>query len=262
MSYNFCCFTALVSDSSVKTTEEICFTLPDVASYSMEFENVLADVALELSKSNEQNLERVKNVCHSFTNGQGMPLLSQEDKDHISACESILDVFIVMQTHWNWCSHHLLMIIIQQVKSPTVEEILRKFEEKIDNSMKLKTIYEKFKKQVPQEYCKMIAIIDKNYSEITLEEWLKIESLVSKYLNVPQPPSEIKQSQSIESVWYVSTAAVESLKVKASQHKEVFCNESFIFLKVGDVIVFDTRGPLSPKVCNSCIYCTYIHTYI
>ena len=238
----------LITDSSVET-EEGYFTLPDEA--SKQFGTVVADVAEELSSTySEQNLEKVKNICYRFTNGHSTPLLSQKDKDRIKSCDDILGVFLVMQPYWNWCSHYLLMKMIQRFGSLKAKRILEKFEKRINYSMKLKTIYEKImenKLQVPQGHCKMIAIINKNYSEVTLKEWLETELIIFECLDVPQPPSEINTSQGIETVWYISTAAVNSLRSKGEQHKEVLCKKSFIILQVGDTVVFDTS--LRPQVC-------------
>ena len=238
---------ALITDSSVET-EEGCFILPDEA--SEEFGTVVADVAEELSKYSEQNLEKVKNICYSFTNGDSTSLLSQEDKDCIRSCDKIIDVFIIMQLYWNWCSHYLLMKIIERFGSLRAKRILKKFEKKINYSMKLKAIYEKIKEnklQVPQGHCKMIAIINTNHPEITLKEWLETELIIFKCLDVPQPPSEINISQCIETVWYISTAAVDSLRSKGEQHKELLNEKSFKFLQVGDAVVFDTSSPY--QVC-------------
>ena len=233
----------LITDSSVET-EEGYFTLPDEA--STQFGTVLADIAEELSKYGDQNLEEVKSICYSFTNGDSTSLLSQEDKDRIRSCDNILEVFLIMQLYWNWCSHYLLMKIIQRFRSPRAKEILKKFEKKINYSMKLKAIYDKIKEsklQVPQGHCKMIAIINKNHPEITLKEWLETELIVFKCLDVPQPPSEINISQCIETVWYISTAAVDSLRSKGEQHEELLKEKSFKFLLVGDAVVFDTSSP-------------------
>jgi len=225
-------------------TDEDHFTTPDEA--SMEFGTVIADIAEELDNcaSSKQNLENIKIVCCHLTNGYNIPLLSQEDKSRITKCQTIYGIFIVMQPHWNWYSHRLLLIIIKRVKSLKAKEMLKKFEEKINYAMKLKAINERLKANrlpVPQGYCKIKAIIDKDYSEITLGEYLEIETFVSGCLDLPQPSSEINESESIEIVWYISTATVDNLKSKALQYKETFLLKSFISLQVGDVVVFDTR---------------------
>ena len=223
--------------------KENYFTTPDEA--SREFDAVLDDIAKELNDSNEVDLGK---ISYHLTNGQGVPLLSQEAKDRITACKTICEIFTVLQAHWNWCSHRLLLDIINVVNSPKAQEILEKFEKKINNTMKLKFIYSKFKElPVPQGYRKMTAIVDKDYSEITLQEWSEIELTIFQCLGLLQPPSVINESQYVEVVWYICTEAVDSLKSKALQHKDL---KSFLFLQVDGVVIFNyTRKPPLSEVC-------------
>ena len=149
--------------------------------------------------------------------------------------------------------------MIDGVGCPKAVDLLKKFEKKINCKMKLKIIYEKFKEKklpVPQGYCKMIAVVDKEYSKITLEDCLEIELLVTQYLDLPQPPSEVNDSQSTEIVWYVSVEAIDSLKSKALEYKEDLCLKSFVSLQVDDFIVFSIRkSSISlSKVCALLVY--------
>jgi len=82
-----------------------------------------------------------------------------------------------MEPHWNWSSHRLLYTIIKRVNAPRAIEVLEKFERKIDYQMKLQDVHEhlrKIKMPPPVGYYKMMAIINKDYSEITLEEGQKV----------------------------------------------------------------------------------------
>ena len=154
-----------------------------------------------------------------------------------------------MQPYWNWFSHRLLLSIINLVNSSKAKVILEKFEKKINYAMKLKVVNAKLKEKelpIPQGCYKVMAIVDNDYSEITLKEWSEIELVVSQYLDLPHPPSEINESQYIEVVWYVCAEAVDSLKSKVSQHKEDFHVKSFLFVEV-DV---GARKPSLSEVCN------------
>ena len=243
-SYRFNCFLSHI-ESKDSFEKENYFATPDEA--SKEFEAVLGNIAEELKNCNKVDLEK---ISYHLTNGQGVPLLSQEAKDRVTASKTISDIFIVMQAYWNWCSHRLLLDIINVVNSPKAQEMLEKFEKKINNTMKLKIIYSKFEESqlpVPQGYRKMTAIVDKDYSEITLQEWSEIELTIFQCLGLLQPPSEINDSQYVEVVWYVCTEAVDSLKSKALQHKDL---RSFLFLQVDDVVIFNyTRKPPLSEVC-------------
>ena len=137
-----------------------------------------------------------------------------------------------MEPYWNWSSHRLLYTIIKRVDAPKAVNLLEKFKNKIDYQMKLKYVHKylrKTKKQAPDGYYKMTAIINKDYSEITLEEGLKIEKFVSDCLGIEQACSDVSESQSIEMTWYIPDDAVERLCSKAFQHKNAFILQSFCF---------------------------------
>ena len=179
-----------------------------------------------------------------------MPMLSQEDKKQISNSKSFTDVKNVMDPHWNWSSHCLLLIIIQKLKSRKSLELLQEFDRKINKQMKLKTVHEKLQSKITQSssYCKMIAVLDfqKDYSEITLEEGLEIEEFVFDFLgptgaHLSKAYNSTPETQYafIEMEWNVSTGAVDALCTEAVKHKDEFANKSFLSLKIGEFIVFN-----------------------
>ena len=235
---------------------------PDDA--SIEFGAVVSDIAEELNKciNKNESLNKIKLVCYQISTVQNIPLLSQVEIQHIKSSESIYDVFTVLHPHWNWCSHHILQTIIKRVKSPRAQELLKKFKDKINYKMKLKDVHEHLKNNkmpIPRGYSKMVAILDKDYSEVTLEEGLEIEEFVTECLGQSQP-SEVNESCSIEIMWYVSSAAVDILTSMAMQRKEEFLLESFLFLKIGENTVFDQRDN-KQKIIVSCCYRTSVHQY-
>ena len=181
-------------------------------------------------------------------------MLSQEDKKQISNSKSFTDVKSVMDPHWNWSSHRLLLIIIQKLKSWKSLELLQEFDRKINKQMKLKTVHEKLEPKTTQSssYCKMIAVLDcqKDYSEITLEKGLEIEEFVFDFLgptgaHLSKAHNSTTETQYafIEMEWSVSIAAVDALCAEALKHKDEFAKKSFLSLKIGDFAVFN-------EVCN------------
>ncbi|XP_065903666.1 uncharacterized protein [Dysidea avara] len=210
---------------------------------SREFGAVVADIAEVLNKCTIERLDKIKLVCLHLTTGQNIPFLSQEETCRIQEAKSIYDIFTVMRPYWNWSSHRLLRTIIKRVKSQQALDMLEKFENKIDYKMKLKDIHEHLRKQnvpIPSGYYKMTAIVDKDYSEITLEEYSEIEEFVHECLGQAQPSTATK-SNSIQIVWYVADIAIDSLCSKAAQCKEAFILESFVFLEIGAKVIFDNR---------------------
>ena len=112
---------------------------------------------------------------------------------------------------------------------------------------------------IPRIYSKMVAILDTDYSEITLEEGLEIEEFIAECLGQSQP-SKVNKSRSIEIMWYVSSAAVYILTSMAMQRKEEFLLESFLLLKIGENTVFDQRDN-KQKIIVRCCYKTSVHHY-
>ena len=228
------------------------FATPDEA--SKEFETILSDIAEVLNKCIKENLEK---VFYHLTKGQNVPLFSKEDIHRVTTCKSIYEIFSIMQPYWNWYSNRLLLSIINVVDSVKSQEKLKRFKKKIDYTMKLKIINAKFKERklpVSQGYCKMTAIVDKDYSQITLQEWSEIELCVFHYLDLPQPPSEIKESQYIEVTWYICTEAVDSLRSKAFQHREDLQLKSFLFLQVDGDDIINTRKLSLSEVCGLLVF--------
>lgn len=230
---------------------------------SSEFGAVIADIAEELENCTKKNVNKIKLVCLYLKTSENMPILSQEETQSIHTCKSIYDIFSIMEPHWNWSSHRLLYTIIKRVNSPKAIEILEKFESKIKYQMKLQDIHEHFRKNrmpPPDGYYKMTAIVNKDYSEITLQEGLQIEKFVADHLGVEQSCYEVARSQSIEMTWYIPEDAVDSLCSKAFQHKEAFIVQSFLYLKIGNTVIFDEHEHLNYKVSAVMLYTSYQRT--
>ena len=230
-------------DNSVSPSNEIQI----IDDLSVEFGAVVSDIAEELEQCIQKKLEKLKLVCYHLTDGRNKLILSQYEKDQIKHSKTVYDIFEVVSPHWRWNSHRLLVTIIKRVKSPRALEMLDRFKKKIDYKSKLKSVHDLLERRnepFPPGYCKMVAIVDKDYSEITLEEVSELEKFVEEYLGV-RGFSEVHPSNSVCVLWHVPIAAVKSLSTKARQYKDGFILESFLYLKIGDVIVFDIRQNVS-----------------
>ena len=229
-----------------------CFTTPDEA--NDEFNVTLSTIIRDLNANINQNDHKFQFLCYYLV--QKVSILSQKDKKQISNSKSFTDVKNVIDLHWNWSSHRLLLIMIEKLKSRKSLELLQEFDRKIDKQMKLKTVHEKLQPKTTQSssYCKMIAVLDcqKDYSEITLEEGLEIEEFVFDLLgpigaHLSKAHSSTPESHYayafIEMEWNVSTAAVDALCAEAIKHKDEFVRKSFLSLRIGDFTVIN-------EVCN------------
>ena len=206
---------------------------------------MVADVAGELEKCDNKDINKVKTVCYNLKTPNGKPVLSSDDKEKIKTSNSMFDIFAVIDPHWRWNSHRLLFLIIKRVQSSKALELLEKFRRKINYQTKIKSIYTHFqhsKQPVPIGYTRMEAIIDKDYNDISLDEFSELEDFVHKYLGIIQCPVEVNQSKSIEVVWLVSIEAVENLCSKVFQYKEVFLCKSLKSLKIGGVDILNVTS--------------------
>ena len=219
---------------------------------SLEFTAVVADVAGELEKCDNKDINKVKTVCYNLKTPNGKPVLSSDDKEKIKTSNSMFDIFEVIDPHWRWNSHRLLFLIIKRVQSPTALELLEKFRRKINYQIKIKDIYKHFqhsKQPVPIGYTRMEAIIDKDYSDISLEEFSELEKFVDQHLGIIQCPIEVNQSKSIEVVWLVSIKAVDSLCSIVFKYKETLLCKSFKSLKIGGIDILNATSQPLLEVC-------------
>jgi len=161
-----------------------------------------------------------------------------------------------MTPYWNWSSHKLLLSIIKIIKSQQAKKWLEIFESKINYQLKLKDVHEHLRKyKVPRSkgYCRMVATINKKYTDITLKKGLDIEELVSEFLDQCQPSdSTYTESQRTQMVWQVPIAAVSSLQSKVFQQRNSFIKESILRFEIGEVVVYDANLPV-PEVSKMCL---------
>ena len=205
----------------------------------------MSDIAEELKTSCVgTKLEKVKLLCTYTTDDCNAFIFSPAEINAIKKGKSIFDIFDVIRPHWSWHSHRLLPAIIKRVGSPKASELLKKFEAKIKYNAKLKEldkIFKQFKKPIPPDYCQMVGIINKDYDEIVLEDCFKIDTYVSETLGQFEN-TEISKNNSVKFVWLVPIAEVPVLCQKATQIKEELKRESFLFLGINGITIFDNRN--------------------
>ena len=203
-----------------------------------EFVRIINRIKEILMKSNEaEYLITIKSICgslHISDNSDKLMFTSKQLKE-VNACKNIEEIFRQLRFHLRWDDHLILTAILDRLDSEECEEILGKFQSKIDCQMKLEEIFEECKKQkqeLPKGFDKMVAIVNKKYSGITKEEYdqLKcfivehcgVESYVlSPFLNM-SPPSLLLE-------WLVPSTAITHMVETATKHKHIFIKESFIF---------------------------------
>ena len=223
--------------------------IPD--NFGLGFADVISDIVEELAQISDHRLEVIKIACIYPTNEKTLPIFSPKQVEDIQSSKSIYDVFCHIRSHLTWNSHRLLNLIVKKSKSKKAKEMLESFENKIYYKKTLTDLCQQFKDQsmeLPSNYCKMIGIVDKDYDEITGEDYRIIDQFIAENLG-PYKLIQVEESNSVAFVWLVPVYTAWALYNKALLIKEEIQAKSFICLKVGDFTVFDTRTTKQVHTC-------------
>jgi len=225
----------------------------------VDFNGALFDIAqiLESTLKRSDDIEKFKCLCYGLTTHDQL-FFSAAEKDAIKACKSFYELFSEIHRSLRWDSHRLLNTIITRAGLPEAAAKLEKFEKKINYQMKLKDISDSHVANdtpLPDGYAEMVAIVDKDYSQITVDEYKEIENFLSVHLN-ELPPPKCARHHSVQFTWYIPTDAVPMLLQKAYQAREfLMLQPTIVCITIAGVIVWDKSGIYSPQVY------TYTHRY-
>ena len=182
------CVTGIGCDEPTVSSKPVLITNPSIA--ISEFAIIVNRIEEILTKSNEiENLNTIKSICRYLPIGNNSDILmfTDEQLEEIDACSNIRDIFGQLRYHLRWDDHLILSTILARLDSEECEELLGKFQSKIDCQMKLEQIFEECKKQkqeVPKGYDKMVAIVNKKYSRITKEEYDQLKCFIAEHCGV------------------------------------------------------------------------------
>ena len=231
--------TMLISNPSKATSEFAC-----TVTY---IENIL------MTKNMVENLNGIKNICCSLpiSDSSDKPMFTIEQQKKINACSTVQDVFSKLQYHLRWDDHLILAAILDRLNSEECEELLAKFQSKIDCQMKLEQIFEECKKQmleVPKGYDKIVAIVNKEYSQITKEEYDQLKYFIAKCCGIKSyvlsPFLNMSQS-SLLLEWSVPSTAITHMVETATKNKDIFIKKSFVFLQITTTVILNNRNQVS-----------------
>ena len=170
-------------------------------------------------------------------------MFTAEQLKEIDACNKIRDIFRKISFYLRWDDHLILSAIIRRLGSEECEEILSKFESKIDCQMKLEQIFEECKRQnqeVPKGFNKMAAIVNNKYSWITKEEYDQLKCFTAEYCGVESyvlSPFLNMSPSSLLLEWLVPSTAITHTVETATKHKHIFIKESFVFLQIATIVI-------------------------
>ena len=220
-----------------------------------EFASVVSRIEQILKTDEVNNLNAIKSVCIFLpisTNSNAL-MFSEQQLKEIQACDSLRDTFIKLRFHLRWDDHLLLNTILDRLDSKACEELLGKYQSRINCQMRLEEIFNEFKKQhreVPKGFSEMVAIVNKKYSRITIEEYNKLKNFIAEHCGVEcyvlSPFLNMSQS-SLLLKWSIPSTAIAHMVEMATKNKSVFIEQSFTFLQIADTVIFG-------QVCLCC-YC-------
>jgi len=202
-------------------------------------------------KNNEiDNLNAIKSVCGylPISPDSDKKMFTNEQLKDIDACSNIRDIFRKLRDHLRWDDYLILTAILDRLDSEECEELLGKFESKINCQMKLQEIFDECKKQeqeIPKGFDKMIAIVNRKYSRITKEEYFQLKCFITDHCGVESyvlSPFLNMSPSSLLLEWFVPSAAITHMVETATKNKHIFIKESFIFLKIANIVVLDSKN--------------------
>ena len=201
-----------------------------------------------------RKLDNFKLICINLTSRESSLVFNSQEVAKIKACTSVYDLFDELRDHWRYDSHPLLYAIVKKSGSREAIQRLKLFRNKIKYHQKLKLVYnmsQSSQTPLPEGYTKMVAIVEKDYDEITLAECEEIDQMLQNYFGVPalRPPT-YEPSDSIKITWYIPIEAAGRVLKKACQAKEemFFKLLSISFFEVHNIIVLNKKWPSSVQV--------------
>jgi len=222
---------------------------------SAEFGILMSKIIRELQQNEDDNLDTIKCICCFLTisDNSNALLFTDDQREAIEACDKVRTLFTDKLCNcWKWNDISSLKIIIQSLDSDVCMSLIDQYEKKIDAQMKLEEIYVhcgKEKQSLPQGYDKMVAIVNnKMFSTITKGEHDKLKQFISRHCGVEpyvMSPSKVLQYSSVLLEWLIPVTAVSHMVEVSQRNVAHFSLESFIFLKISSIVIFDYRSNVS-----------------
>ena len=221
-----------------------------------EFATVVSHIEKILQVNEKQYLDAIKSICAYLPiSSSSEDLFTADQLKKIDACGSIREIFRQLRFHLRWDDHLILTAILDRLESEECEELLGKYESKIDYQMKLEQIYKEFTEQqeeVPTGFSKMVAIVKKKFSRITKEEYDQLKSFIAEHCGVEPyvlSPFVKMSSSSVLLEWMIPPTAVSHMVEMASKNKSLFIKTSLIFIQIDDITVLDIREDVAVSLC-------------
>ena len=138
------CVCKLIGSEKITTTHII-----NPSKAISKFASTVSRIEIILTTSNEvENLDAIKSICAflPISNNSEKPMFTAEQLKEIDACSHVREIFRQLQQYLRWDDHLILTAILDRLDSEECEELLGKFECKIDSQMKLEQIFKRVQK--------------------------------------------------------------------------------------------------------------------
>ena len=213
-------------------------------------------------------------ICPYLTakDDEKVSLFSKDELRAIDVCSDIRRMFKEnLRGCWRWDDFSFLNKIILCMKSNVCKSLLDKYHQSLCYKMKFKEIcehYKQEKRELPDGYSAMFAIVEKKFLEITLEEYLELKKFTSRYCGVdPMFMSPFVSAGPYFSIlleWFIPLTAISYMVKIATSNTDIFIQEGFVLLKISSALIFDKRVDVSLICCMRMCGTSQIqhHTYI
>jgi len=174
-------------------------------------------------------------------------MFTDEQLNKIDACSSIREILRQLQYFLRWDDHLILTAILDRLDSKECEELLGKYDMKINCQMKLEQTYEDWRKrqqEMPTGFLNMVAVVRKKYSEITKEEYDKIKHFISEQCGIESyvmSPFVKMSSSSVLLEWMIPPIAVIPMVEMAYKNRNIFISTYFTFLRIDIFTILDLK---------------------
>ena len=243
-----------------KPDSETSNSIQTVEQASVEFAILLDEILQELKKDEEKYLKLLKIMSSTLTvkDKSGVLMFSDSEVEGIRCCNNIDTLLVVKLRHcYRWDDHSMLNVLMKGIKSQKCLQLLQLFDFKMYSQIKLQQISAQLSQgntRFPENYDKMIAIIDKIFSDITMEEYDALKQFLSQHCGVEpyvlSPFSKASPFSSVVIEWFIPVNAAPDMIEAAKINVTRLTMEKFLYIKISSTVIFDHRenvrtlGPL------------------
>ena len=217
----------------------------DVNHLIENFSFLMFKVRMILSSSaSEVDFNNCKEYCSYLTvsnsNHDSEKLFNFKDKEEIEKSVNFQQLFKAVKDYMKWDSFSILKRFIKVCKSEEATKEVEMFETKLAAYRGLEFIANTPEIELPQNYKKLMVIINKDYEEFKLSDYEEIKEAIFNILETH--PNVISDHirlwlSSVTIVWYVTVQAVDYLTEMVRFKVDYLKKHFVVYIKIGTVVV-------------------------